>query len=357
MSKINGSNHLGQRGDQHAGPSEKKVQANQGNAMKSTGPTTPAGKARSCQNARKHGLTGVLPITTGEGKEDLEAFETMRIGLYDYWQPEGWQEEHLVELLAGDYWRQQRAGRYEAGMTRKSADHATHQWRLRRTSHFRREAWGADLGLSAVYLGETCQGIDYQIEFLDDLRERLEDGIDLRNHQFLTIRGLFGEPGPCLAKDCEVLWATIQHYRKEQSQELAAESQKELVDTIAEWIQFLQEKRKIVATREQTELEAQLLTVSLPPWEVLDHLTRHTTMLSRRIDRTLNQLERLQRMRKGEFVPPPVNVEVSVESPLPDTPADERAIVSTSCAVVSASEPPPVPESGLPVTAPNADES
>jgi hypothetical protein len=313
------SSHFEGRSDQHAGPSEKKVQANQRNAMKSTGPRTPEGKARSSQNARTHGLTGVLPITTGEGKEDLQAFEDMRIGLYEYWQPEGWQEEHLVESLAGDYWRLQRAGRYEAGMTRKFADHATNEWRLRRTNHFHTDALHANQVLSNVFLGETCQGIDYQIEFLRNMSEQLELGIGLRDHQLLTIRGLFGEPGRCFATNCVGLWTMIQQSRKEQKQEAAKERQNRLMHAVAQQIQSLQEKRKLVATREESELEAQVMTVSLPPWEALDKLARYTTVISRRIDRTLNQLERLQR---GEYVPAPMTVQVSVETPVAHNSSD-----------------------------------
>jgi len=47
-----------------------------------------------------------------------------------------------------------------------------------------------------------------------------------------------------------------------------------------------------------------------PPLE-LDLLIRYDTTLSRNIDRTLNQLERHQRMRRGEPVAPPINVNVS----------------------------------------------
>jgi hypothetical protein len=40
-------------------------------------------------------------------------------------------------------------------------------------------------------------------------------------------------------------------------------------------------------------------------------LHRYETSLERQIERTLNQLERLQRMRLGQPVPPPVKVELS----------------------------------------------
>ncbi len=45
--------------------------------------------------------------------------------------------------------------------------------------------------------------------------------------------------------------------------------------------------------------------------DVLDRLLRYEASLDRSFDRTLTQLERLQRMRLGHAVPPPVKVELS----------------------------------------------
>ena len=50
---------------------------------------------------------------------------------------------------------------------------------------------------------------------------------------------------------------------------------------------------------------------SIPPGEVSDQLIRYEAHLSREFDRTLSQLERLQRMRKGQPVLPPIKVELS----------------------------------------------
>jgi hypothetical protein len=38
---------------------------------------------------------------------------------------------------------------------------------------------------------------------------------------------------------------------------------------------------------------------------------RYETMLQRQLHRAMNQLERLQRRRQGEAVPPPLTMEVS----------------------------------------------
>lgn len=332
MSEVNGSSNLGSSGDLYAGPSPRKLHANQQNALKSTGPRTVEGKANSSQNARKHGLTGVQPITKGEGKEDLQSFEEMRAGLYDYWQPRGWQEEHVVERLAGDYWRLLRADRYEAGVVRHFSDHATHDWQLQKTIRFHNQAMGAELGVSVpgVFLGETCMGIDYQVDFLRSLGDQLKERIDLRPDQLKTIMRLFGQPGRGFAEDCAGAWLEIQGARKEGKEAVAAEWLKYLQDAIARRICFLQEKRKLVVQREESDREAHQLTVSLAPWEALDRLSRYTVTISRSIDRAMNQLERLQRMRKEEFTRAPMNVKVAVEEPLPHRSDTDGAAVSTS---------------------------
>ena len=52
--------------------SEAQVRANRENAQKSTGPTSPEGKARSSRNALTHGLLSCDIVTFGEDAEELE---------------------------------------------------------------------------------------------------------------------------------------------------------------------------------------------------------------------------------------------------------------------------------------------
>jgi CRISPR/Cas system-associated endonuclease Cas1 len=63
--------------------------------------------------------------------------------------------------------------------------------------------------------------------------------------------------------------------------------------------------------REAAEEQARQAAAVLPSPQVLDKIMRYEAMLQRQLYRAMAQLERLQRMRQGESVPPPMTMEVS----------------------------------------------
>jgi hypothetical protein len=53
-----------------------QIAANRRNALKSTGPRTAAGKAVSCRNALRHGMTARATVVLGEDPQDFQRFRS-----------------------------------------------------------------------------------------------------------------------------------------------------------------------------------------------------------------------------------------------------------------------------------------
>lgn len=108
---------------------KKQIEANRKNALVSTGPVTPEGKALVSQNAVKHGIfANDLLITAGDGKEDEQEYRELLDGLISSLNPFGQLECLLVEKIAVDYWRLRRVLRFETGSIRKQLDTAINDY-------------------------------------------------------------------------------------------------------------------------------------------------------------------------------------------------------------------------------------
>ncbi|KKS44569.1 MAG: hypothetical protein UV05_C0004G0004 [candidate division CPR1 bacterium GW2011_GWA2_42_17] len=104
---------------------EKQIKANKQNALVSTGPVTPGGKALVAQNAVKHGIFAKdLIISAGDGKEDEQEYRELLDGIILSLNPSGQMECLLVEKIAVDFWRLRRVLRFESGSIRKVLDMA-----------------------------------------------------------------------------------------------------------------------------------------------------------------------------------------------------------------------------------------
>lgn len=91
--------------------SDAQIAANRANALRSTGPTTLEGRAKSGQNARKRRRPGDLPLTL---VEDEAAFATHAAAVQAAFEPQDAFEEELVRQVALHQWRLGRVQRIEA---------------------------------------------------------------------------------------------------------------------------------------------------------------------------------------------------------------------------------------------------
>src|SRR6266705_645907 len=92
-------------------PTEAQLNANRLNAQKSTGPTSPEGKAASSLNALKSGIDAWSHIIPGEDPAELEALTAQSLLHY---KPTGPIQLSLVDTLISTEWIQRRLRRIEA---------------------------------------------------------------------------------------------------------------------------------------------------------------------------------------------------------------------------------------------------
>jgi hypothetical protein len=128
--------------------SEARQTANVANAQLSTGPRTGEGKARSSQNARKHGLTATQLVIAGE---DHEEFDELHAELQADVRPQGPLQQVLFDQLVASAWNLHRIRRMEAELTASALTYldildnpeltakldrlARHQTRIERSVH------------------------------------------------------------------------------------------------------------------------------------------------------------------------------------------------------------------------------
>jgi hypothetical protein len=93
--------------------SDKQIRANQRNALNSTGPKSPEGKAAASQNALTHGLLSRDVLLPGEDEAVLQELSKR---LREELRPVGEVEGLLVERVIAATWRFRRLMRVEAGI-------------------------------------------------------------------------------------------------------------------------------------------------------------------------------------------------------------------------------------------------
>ncbi len=281
---------------------QKQVEANRKNAQHSTGPQTEEGKEIAKLNAVKHGiLSDATVITKGEGEERKEAYLRLHDGLRDYFTPDGAMEDALVEQIAVTLWRKRRVLRFELGCLRQQLDRYTEAQQERSTYATALNAvQQLSLTKDKADLAQRCiTALTEGADILSDegAEEWAEDYNKLADqHSFSRNAEAEDEAdGPALRD-----WLRSQGLTDEALRAgLAALHQATLREA--------QERFKPLEVRAALELEQAALLGSVPAsGHDLDKIIRYEASLDRQLYKAINQLERLQRRRKGEDLPAPV---------------------------------------------------
>jgi hypothetical protein len=95
---------------------------------------------------------------------------------------------------------------------------------------------------------------------------------------------------------------------KENLEEAEVWRRKSVVASIDRKLEEMRPLAESATKRENLALDAEARSFSLPPAEATDKLLRYEAHVDKQLYRAMDQLERLQRQRRGENVPPPLNI-------------------------------------------------
>ena len=314
--------------------SERKIQANRRNALRSTGPTTARGKRNVSRNAIKHGIFArEVVITAGDGEESLKEFHDLAERLWEEYEPVGVVEESLVQTIATCWWRKARVIRAENGEIRKRLDTAALDQTRRNSDKVNLAvAQIQELTLSSIY--NPVQTVRSRDEW--SAMQSLQTNLRESHMSFTYLQGLLTTAKSEIAStgyiselnrreifssfcswDYELANICLHLGRpmggkKQKPQEIVDRQASQEVAFLLETIDFhsksLSELERDMITRENLAVDAEARSFSVPPVDVTDKLQRYEAHLDRQLYRAMDQLERLQRQRRGEAVPPPLNI-------------------------------------------------
>ncbi|QOY87861.1 hypothetical protein [Paludibaculum fermentans] len=115
--------------------SAAQITANQANAQLSTGPVTAQGKARTAQNARRHGLTARTPHISEEDRAEFAALEAR---LLRETHPKSCLEEEVFHRILAHTWNLRRIESFESAILAETDPIDFSETDAARLNHFAR---------------------------------------------------------------------------------------------------------------------------------------------------------------------------------------------------------------------------
>jgi hypothetical protein len=288
-------------------------------SRKASGPRTPAGKERSKHNARKHGIFSKVAVLDNESQPE---FDSLLSGLQDDLNPEATLEQILVEKLATLVWRYRRLMVAEAAEIQKGAAFLEWDERERQEKEVQETSQDDPLDFGGDEVGLTrnlANRIIFEkcLDLLNELKDEFErNGFDSESNETILAK-LYGSSGQCVEtlSDSYQIWKGTaecsDEERKQNGYASVEQCKSHFLLVLQEEIRRLNRYKKAKASIEAERMRLESLRHNVPDAPQLDRLLRYEASLERSIDRTLTQLERLQRMRLGQPVTSPIKLDIS----------------------------------------------
>ena len=289
--------------------SPAQIEANQRNAQKSTGPKTAEGRSKSKLNALKHGLLSQEVLVRGKfASESPQEFKKLAEHFYADLDPVGAVECLLVDQIVTAYWRMRRVLRAEAGEIALNVDSG--QWQRTRVE-IRHESmnWGS-FDDPTRFMENSALGNPVMASQLKDVRASVEETGRLTGTAIQKVK-FQGKPYRLTQELEEFRLKLESNPQGLDPAALGAWQKEQALSFLDHKLRMISWNQELCDEHERNAEQAHQAADVLPPPKVLDKFMRYETKLERQLYRAMNQLERLQRQRLGERIPPPLTVEVT----------------------------------------------
>jgi hypothetical protein len=291
---------------------------NRTNQLAAGGPRTEAAKMRSSKNALKFGIFSRATLLKSESRSK---YQSLLEGLWATFQPEGKLEELLVEKLGTNVWRYRRLLISECAEIRKTTELPPIEFPSTDVDvrEYIKSLGTSSLTESMISRISDPDVFERCIEMLSELMQQIkENGFSEENDMFV-LEKIYGETDEnntrrTLKDKWSACYATACVTEEERTREGYATpemcKQRILRAISAEIKQLRRDRvnRDLIASKRRM---VECLRQSVPDTPGLDRLLRYESSLERSFDRTLNQLERLQRIRRGQPLPPRLDVKIT----------------------------------------------
>ena len=288
---------------------EKQLAANRRNAQNSTGPRTAQGREVSKMNAMKHGILSRQVLVSGQYyQEDRKEFEALHRRFWEQLQPEGPLEEMLMDQIVTAHWRLRRALIAESGAIALNVDKGPRKRSRGTQPVIQWMRWRA-LGDPVSAMENSSMGCAILLDWMKELRASVEQAGRLTAEAVQKLAARLGTTPEPLTQSLDKL-----RLRLEEVPETPGASERRRDEALAfldRQINSLNFARQRCVEAEEHDADSRQAAAVLPDADMLDKILRYETKLERQMFRAMAQLERAQRMRRGETVPAPLSVDMA----------------------------------------------
>jgi hypothetical protein len=276
-----------------------------------TGPRTARGKKRSRVNPLKHGVLSKFALLDGESREE---YLTLWNGLHDYFQPQGIMEYICVEDLTIAVWRKRRLIAADTGTISEKIFFIETKMREKQAVEALQISGDALFSHGLVAHEENPVVIEEIIDVWKTIRQLVTRGHLSECSPFIEkLYGAnrYGKAPDQFSQSFENYCAAVKSGEKKGDPSRLIEMMQVMIAIIDRKIDRFSKLKESHEEMDHQKMHFKKLSGVIPSGVRSDLLLRYEVHLSREMDRILNRLERLQRMRKGQELPPRLDVNIS----------------------------------------------